>query len=311
MRLDDAASLHRFELACSELDGATGLRTQADWQRKLTDEAHTAENSVIAIDENSHIAAAGRIDYSLRAEEVHAFLDGRVHPDHRGQGIGTALLGWLEARGHEHLASIADGRQQVLRILFYDRAADAVDLFERHGFRHQYAEDEMRHDLREPIPERPLPGGMTFHTWTPENASDYFKVYEDAFRTRTGSRLSKPAWHDHFANEEDEEFHPELSLLARDKDEPVAYAVCHVDVVDDGATVDEAWITQMGVRPAWRRRGIASALLAESMRRFAASGYTYAMLSVNVNNPEARRLYEQMGFRSTKRLNVYRKEIEP
>ncbi|NLE76772.1 MAG: hypothetical protein GX605_08475 [Chloroflexi bacterium] len=58
----------------------------------------------------------------------------------------------------------------------------------------------------------------------------------------------RAAWQAFFA--QGESFRPALSLLLRDGPEPVAYAVCDVE----GA---EGQVVQMGVRPAWRRRGLA------------------------------------------------------
>jgi mycothiol synthase len=309
MRLDDAAALHRFEVACSELDGATRVRSQTDWQKMLADETRATADSVVAINEDGEVAAAGWIDYDAAVHQVRAFLDGRVHPDFRGQGVGASLLSWLEERARAHMASIAGERPQVLRILFYDRGADAIELFEQSGFEFQFSEEVMGRDLRVPMPEYPLPAGMSFHTWRPDNAGEFFLVYDDAFRTRPGAHLSEPAWRHHFTDEDDPEFRPGLSLLVTDGDEPIAYAVCHSDVVGDGETAAEAWITQTGVRTAWRRRGIASALLVEAMRRFVAAGHSRAMLSVNVNNPQARRLYERLGFKLERRFTMYYKKI--
>ncbi len=309
MRLDDAVALHQFELACSQLDGATGLSSAAEWQHKLAGADRLAANSVIAMGEDGQVAAAGWIDYQIEAEEIQAFLDGRVHPQLRGQGIGGVLLKWLEGRARENMAPIAGGRRQVLRILFYDRARDAIQLYEQHGYAFQYSEQEMRRDLRQPLPDYPLPAGMSVQTWTADNASDFYSVYEDAFRTRTSSTWSESAWQHHFANREDEGFRPELSLIIKEGNEPLAYVVCHMDVVDEGEVPEGVWITQMAVRAAWRGRGIGAALLTETMRCFAQAGHTYAFLSVNVNNPQARRLYDRMGFEPTRRFTLYRKEI--
>lgn len=62
---------------------------------------------------------------------------------------------------------------------------------------------------------------------------------------------------------------------------PIGYALCAVEGNTSGH------IVQMGVRPLWRRRGLAGMLLAEAMRRFRAEGLRYATLEVNVNNPQA------------------------
>ena len=50
------------------------------------------------------------------------------------------------------------------------------------------------------------------------------------------------------------------------------------------------------VAPAWRNRGLGTALLLRSGNRLAAKGETEWTLAVTVGNP-AQRLYERLGFR--------------
>lgn len=309
MRLGDATALHHFEIACSKLDGATHLMSQADWQQKLADQAYAAAHSIVAVGESGKIAASGWIGYQSEVHEIQAFLDGRVHPQFRGRGLGGFLLRWLERRALQHMAPMAEGRLQVLRILFYDRAPDAIQLYEAHGYQFQYAEEEMQRDLQAPIPAHPLLPSMSFHPWTAAGATEFYQVYEEAFRTRTRFTINQSAWQFHFANQEDGEFQPDLSLLVKDGDQPVAYAICHRSSQGEGESPASAWVQQMGVHPGWRRRGIGSALLAETMRRLAAAGHRHALLSVNVDNPQARSLYQYLGFEPTKRFTLYRKEV--
>jgi ribosomal protein S18 acetylase RimI-like enzyme len=63
---------------------------------------------------------------------------------------------------------------------------------------------------------------------------------------------------------------------------------------------DEGFTDLLGVRRAWRGRGLASALLAEAMRRFKAGGMAHAGLGVDTENPTgALGLYTRMGYTPT------------
>ena len=62
--------------------------------------------------------------------------------------------------------------------------------------------------------------------------------------------------------------------------------------------------------PDQRRRGIASALLVESMRRMQAQGAPSAQLAVHVNNPGAIRAYQRLGFTTIGRRARYERELE-
>lgn len=60
--------------------------------------------------------------------------------------------------------------------------------------------------------------------------------------------------------------------------------------------LDELHINNLAVLPAYRRQGVARALLAHIMRDAAAHGAIRALLEVRRSNDPARRLYEGMGF---------------
>jgi len=60
----------------------------------------------------------------------------------------------------------------------------------------------------------------------------------------------------------------------------------------------QGWTGLLGVRPDWRGRGLAPALLAAALRAFAADGMHKAGLDVDTGNASgALRLYEGMGYR--------------
>jgi [ribosomal protein S18]-alanine N-acetyltransferase len=60
--------------------------------------------------------------------------------------------------------------------------------------------------------------------------------------------------------------------------------------------VGEAHITNIAVAHAWRRQGIARALMVELLTAAVAGGAVSATLEVRVSNDSARRLYHQFGF---------------
>ena len=73
---------------------------------------------------------------------------------------------------------------------------------------------------------------------------------------------------------------------------------------------DWGWIGTLGVRPAWRRRGIAEALLATAFAEFHRRCERRAALGVDAQSPTgATRLYEKAGMRVFWEAVVYEKEI--
>jgi ribosomal-protein-alanine N-acetyltransferase len=74
---------------------------------------------------------------------------------------------------------------------------------------------------------------------------------------------------------------------------------------------DELHVNNLAVDPSWRRRGIASALLAFVLREAAAEGASRATLEVRRSNEPARLLYERFGFAfAGVRTAYYREPVE-
>lgn len=69
----------------------------------------------------------------------------------------------------------------------------------------------------------------------------------------------------------------------------VGFALCRV-------VRDESELLSIGVMPAYRKRGVARALLRASMDRCLRSGADNMFLEVAVDNPAAQQLYDEAGF---------------
>jgi len=310
LRPEDAAALFQLEVDCASVDGGTSIATIADQKTKLEQAGDKlTTDTLCAVDSTGRMAAAAWVscdDHS--AHEYRAFLDGRVHPNYRGQGLGSFILRWMEARARQALSAQNEDRPGVLRIEFHDRGDDALALFEQHGFRFAFAEEEWRRDLRAAVPVTELPEGMAVVTWSPQRATQFFDVYQDAFRERPGfPNWSEEVWRHNFTDGAG--FRSDLSLLLLQGTEALGFAVCHVETEGAEDPAGVGWIVQMGVRPAWRRRGLASALLNEAMCRFQAEGLRRAALEVNIDNEAALHLYQRLGFERQRRRTVYKKTV--
>lgn len=232
---------------------------------------------------------------AVQQEKSQAMIVGQVHPEWRGRGIGTELMRWGTAQA-DVLLEACSSAERVVEIAT-ESLTDAADrLYQRYGFVQSFAEDVMRRDLSEPLPETPLPPGITLTTWRPELAEAFFEAYRTSFRDRPGFReRSHEEWVDWVTDDED--FMPEVSLLASAGNLPAGFTIC-----------DSDWVAQMGVRLEWRRRGLGAALLGEVLRRFRDAGSTEVALDVNVNNPAARRLYERLRFAAIGRRARYTRQ---
>ena len=100
-------------------------------------------------------------------------------------------------------------------------------------------------------------------------------------------------------------FRPELSLVAWAGEEIAGLCHCRLD----GAV---GTIRYVGVRPAWRRRGLGEALTRQGMATLAAAGAERVTLGVDATNTTgAQTLYQRLGFETTREHVMYRRELTP
>lgn len=211
-----------------------------------------------------------------------ATATGIVHPDWRGKGLGARLLSWANDQ--------AGDADLVVTTESWSPGADR--LFTAHGLRETFAESVLRHDLTA-IPAVALPDGLRTEPVTPQVGPDLFAIYHASFADRPGfAAPTAEEWLGDLAD--DDEYRPDLSLLARDQDgRPVGF----VNVIG-------VWIDQVGVVPAWRKRRVGAYLVAAALRSLAADGAPDAWLCVNDDNP-AGALYRRLGFADAGRRARY------
>lgn len=89
-----------------------------------------------------------------------------------------------------------------------------------------------------------------------------------------------------------------IYVLRSDDDDVVAFCVCWM-------LFDELHINTIAVAPAFRRRGLATALLQHIFGDAAARGVHRATLEVRASNSAAIQLYERLGFRVTATRHRY------
>lgn len=242
---------------------------------------------------------------------VRAFLNGGVHPFWRGRGIGRAVLRWMEGRGRQKLAE--SGKDVPARLAVYvdEAARDNRRLYAAGGFSPIRWYTQMRRDLRAPLPSAALPEGLRVVPWSPDLDEQVRLAHNETFADHWGSEPQTSAtWQQRGAS-----FMPGWSFVAVDStgsaDEVAGYALSGRYPQDWpvlGYTF--GYVDLLGVRPAWRGRGLAASLLARAMTAFRTDGLQYAVLGVDTANPTgAYGLYERLGFERTHGEVLYTVEL--
>ena len=228
-------------------------------------------------------------------------IAGLVRTELRHRGLGAYLMLWSEKQA-QALFTAGSSNQRLLRIATEGLTEPARHVYLSNGFESIFEELVMRRDLRQPLPAGPLPPDVTITTWQMDVADQFFQAYETAFRERPGfPGYTAAEW---IGNTLDNAHaRPVWSLLARVGDEPVGFVLASADAPG-------GYVVQVGVVPAQRRRGLASALIVETLRRMRADGAGSADIVVNLNNPGAIQAYVGLGFETFGRRAKYERLAE-
>jgi len=234
-------------------------------------------------------------------------------PEHRTAEIESDLLDWISRRAEESLRRIPPGKQVVLshRALAKDRLRQ--DLLSLHGYR--VVNHSIRMRLACPAPTRAeeprTPAGISIR---PCNRSRDLPavsaVVQETFREHHG-----------FVERTTEEDVDRYERWLNDDpniDMGVWHLACAADEVigvclgssSYSGNSEQAYIFTLGVKEAWRGKGVGHALLAHAIEVFSARGCTVVDLDVDTANVTgALRLYERAGMRTRWQVDEYEKEL--
>jgi mycothiol synthase len=302
-RLEDMPGVHSLLAAIAAVHPDSYAPTLADVVADFEDPwCNPQTDSRVALAPDGAVVAFVRIWINPnQVGETRVYLDDDIHPAHRHPSLEGPLLDWLEARGSERLREVAAGHPEhaplVMQMMCWDTEHDRSAGYERRGFRPARHNFRMRRDLRQPLPERTLPAGLTIRNHAPALDEGMLQTRNESFSdTWHFDPVSPSEWQRNFVQRFD--FRSDLSFAILTGDEVVAYSMNRFDPIAAERTgLKVGWIGSLGTRRVWRKRGLASALLVASMRAFQAAGLEYAGLGVDAANPTgALGLYEGLGF---------------
>jgi mycothiol synthase len=298
----DLEAIVELSLRCLAADGGIGFLFEPSIikSRYLPD---GPRSGIGAYASDGSLAACASVGIRDDPGGRRARIVGQVRPDVRGRGIGTYLMQWSQEQAKALLAGVAE-RQRVMEVATESLTEPAHRLYLAHGFVSVFEELVMKRDLLLPLVDHPLPQEVTIANWQPGLAEQFFQAYHASFRERPGfPGFSATEW---IGQVTENDHKPEWSLLMHIDGEPVGFVIGNIDLTDEPPG---GYIGQIGVIPAQRRRGLASALLVETMRRMREDGANSALLAVHINNPGAIEAYSRLGFIPVGRRARYQRMI--
>lgn len=303
----DHPAMTRVANAVGAFNGGRDTRTAADMDSYYSrfDQAGLLLDCALA-EVDGLVVAYGRASIEELASggaAVWGILN--IDPDHRGRGIETLLIDHAIRRA-ELLATERHVRL-TLSIDVGDRDPEQRAAAEAAGFRVVRQNAQLVRPNVDDIPEIGLPDGFEIRPIQADDPQMHRLVWEAdarAFAESWGQEAPTEADYRRFVTSPT--FFPPLWRVAFHGNDIAGQILNFIDeqVESDGGRT--GWTEAISVQPEFRRRGLARALLAASLRAVRDAGATRAGLGVDLQNPnQARELYESMGYRIVSSSSIY------
>jgi ribosomal protein S18 acetylase RimI-like enzyme len=229
-----------------------------------------------------------------------------ARPDLDGAGVYSWLLRYGEREAAHHRASSAPFTISAGRFLGNDAAAS---LFASLEFAYARTFWMMRAGL-DGVPERAIPpDGVEIRPFDPtRDERGVFGALREAFDDHWGSPFpSFDEWRHLLVEGAGAGYDPGLWFVALEDGDVVGALTARASSPRDDRA---AFVTDLGVRRAARRRGIAEALLRAAFAEARARGIPRVELVVDAESPTgATRLYERAGMRVAYGWEIWQKTI--
>jgi GNAT superfamily N-acetyltransferase len=230
----------------------------------------------------------------------------KAHPDLPDPAaVKDALYRDLEARAQSALA----GRGRPARMVFDYGASEtpAVAYVQERGFHYTESVFAMARDLRQPLPAASLPEGITLRRWKMESEPeqrDYVAARCECFPS---APITLPEWQYFMTSPM---WAAGTCAAAFDGEVLTGAALAYWFAEENQSSPQPAGYTEeIFVRPAWRGRGVATAVIVEAMRFLQEHGLAWARLSVRAQNANALGLYHRLGYTVQEERRFYEKTL--
>jgi len=313
LHAQDAAALHSLLETLESHDHLHTRHSYAEVLELLTGPGMDPEQDGLAgFDEAGQLRAYALVEIDPSDTRVLcAVLRGGVHPGWRGRGIGRAILAWKEGRARQRLAASGTRLPARLAVMVEEQARDHRRLYAAAGFSPIRWYSAMRRDLRAPLPQQEEPDGITLTRWSEALDEQVRLTHNEAFTEHWGcGPQSGQTW-----IQRPSTFAPDWSWVALDSGRPGSEVVGYLM----SGRYDQDWSAlgytcgftdAVGVRSAWRGRGVATALLVAALTDYQDGGMEYACLRVDTANPAGTgTLYSRLGYEVTHGYVMYSVEI--
>lgn len=210
--------------------------------------------------------------------------------------LGAEMLAWGAAQLGQQEAS-------VIRTNCRDDHTERITLLTQQGFVAEAGSVlHFERPLQEAVPSPLLPAGFVIRSLAGEQEVEQLvELHRAAFGTENMTVAYRLAMMRVL------EYEPTLDLVIVAPDgQWVAFCLGYIDRQEEQAT---GWLDPIGTRPAFRRQGLARALLLTNLQHFRVRGLLVAGTTTSGENVAMQRTAEAVGFRVTATTSWYQKKL--
>ena len=305
---DDLPAVVDLMNECTQAD--IGLRNfSLDWVKRQwdDDQFHLDTDTWLVADAANQVV--GYADFFEETPPEPYEVTSWVRPSLIDTGLGDYLLHCLDARAQQAMANAPQGVEIVMdHGWVYEQSTALRQRIEKFGYRHIRTWLRLLIEMTQPPSEPRVPDGIAIRPFRQgEDDRALYEAWEEAMADEWGHAvLTYGKWRYYFIDHAGEEDLPYWFLAV----DGTQIAGLILGSWRRPGTEDEGHIRYLGVRPAWRRRGIGLALLLHSFADFYRRGHPKVGLGVDGTSPTgAERLYLKAGMSIILRSLVYEKVL--
>ena len=266
---------------------------------------------ILVADVDGEIVGYARVFWQELVEGGRTYENfGWVHPDWRRRSIGGGLHRLNEERLREIAAEHQGVEQKWLASESIDADAGCVALLRRDGYTAVRFFYDMVARTLDGVAAPPMPDGLELRPVTRAQYRTIWEASAEAFRDHWGeNEWAEEHWARFDADPHNAD--PRFWRIGWDGDQVAGAIVTTVPVEENERHGRQrVYVAMVSVRRAWRRRGLARALLSSSLVGAREAGFTSAALGVDTDSPTgATDLYRSLGFVPERTFTAWRKPL--